>query len=295
MARRVAKASTELSEKRGRPSNFSTALIGNRQSQNWRNQTWDRESTNPLPSDFIRAYSRLLLRRGDRETLGKPFTKKWKKVWVKIAKPKQYCTKDRFEIFDQNQGFNSLRELASRGANPNFILSLFVRYLWVEEIPVQDTHDLNLKWWTERLEDLQGTRETYNAFTRAGGVYHMPASPSFQRTLGEIEGAICRILRSRDLPRNIHRQPRDKINRVVFTIVEHLRNACGGPQWNTLGELLESAIASGTFGTKRIGPGENPSSFITPLVKNFQRTHPKQAKYITTHVLPVIPNRSFPL
>lgn len=252
------------------------------------------KSTNPLPSDFIRAYSRPLLRRGDRGSLVKPFTKEWATVWVKIAK--QHRTNDRLETFSQEHGIDCLRELATKGANPNFILSLFVRYLWVEQIPLHDTHDSNLKWWSDRLKDLQGARKTYDAFTRAGGEYHMPLSPSFEKMLEALGEKTRNILSSRDLPVKIQHQPRDKINRVVFTIVEHLKDACGGPQWRTLGELLKSAIAGGgTFGTRRGGPGQNPSSFIIGLLKNFQRTHPKQADYIITHVLPVIPDRSFPL
>jgi hypothetical protein len=279
----------------------------------------EQESTNPLPSDFIHAYSRLELElqhniprlpnqsidiwrslralqarqeKHDRESLRKPFTKKWSKVWLKIAK--QHGTGNRLKTFIKEQGTDWLGELATKGANPNFILSLLVRYLWVEEIPVHDTRHPNLKRWNDRLNHLQGAREAYDTFTRIGGEYHVLRSPSFEKTLEKLEQNTRNILSLRDLPGKIQHQPWDKINREIFTIIEHLRNTCGGPQWRILGELLKSAGAGRkTFGTKRLGPGENPSSFIRNRLDNFEKHHPKEAKYIVKRVLPLIPNRSF--
>jgi len=138
---------------------------------------------NPIPGEFSVA---LMLGYGctdekQLECLQKPFTTAWEPTWIKVSKSKNKGifidlssrgeiselfpgASEQYRHFKENVGFYSLETLADRGADPNFILSVFVKYLWNEEISSQEHKDYSIKDWQNRLAAIKLTKEHYLQF-----------------------------------------------------------------------------------------------------------------------------------
>ena len=78
--------------------------------------------------------------------------------------------------------------------------------------------------------------------------------------------------------------PKDKLNRVIFTIYCHLKEKTGGPNWSAFLELLLSAGAlKRDIKKERSGKEvatDNPDRRISTHLKSFQKYHPSEAQAI---------------
>ncbi len=255
---------------------------------------------NPFPSDFSNA---LIVSR-DEEKLSslRPFTQRWKDNWAKLAK--KNGASNSLQSFDDANGLELLKSLTDRGANPNFILLLLVRYLWREDTDIPEHKDPYIKTYKGLLQSVRDTHFYYQEF------YKKPSLPAYEyrkliprggepnedveRFLCTAEEDISRFLKSKDFqPPGLRHPPNERVNRVVFTIYEHLKYTTGGPQWRIFLELL---VVSGALkrGVKKKRENkeettDNPDSRISTHIRSFQKYHPGEAhsiKFLATR--PVI-------
>ena len=232
----------------------------------------------PLPYQFLSAMEGPtweLPTNNDRDTLKKPFTPKWKGVWDKIclAWDNGECRK-KYQHFISNGGMDSLRSLAEKGADPNFILSLFAQYMWLEDdiVPLFDHKDPNV---TAHFQDLAAIRNTKQLF-RNHTWEPSPESRLVQKALSYLEEIILSYINERDFRIGETRgSARDKINRVIFTLHEHLRQKAQGPRWEVFWNLLVAARAIKGGGTQVHKDGQ-----IKAHIRSFLKDHPKEVHFI---------------
>jgi len=226
----------------------------------------------------------------------KPFTEKWKSFWEgmsgltgRISEKGKFIGEqfelnpkagDRFSHFREKSGFDHLESLARKGANPNFILRLFVSYLWNDRITLteqKDPHFLNLV-------------NSYDALVRTKHVYMNSVDDKLLKRSREFESVLCKlgnnfrdVLQTKDLSKARRSPPRDKENRVIFTIYKHLKQTTGQPNWRPFLDLLLSAgaISKGQK-RKRVEDivTDNPDRRIMTRIRSFKRAHPQESQVI---------------
>jgi hypothetical protein len=76
------------------------------------------------------------------------------------------------------------------------------------------------------------------------------------------------------------RSANDKVNRLIFTIHEHVVRESGSPQWNLLLDLFKAA------GAIQVGAYDSPDRRIKPHLKHFEENHPKEASFIRQKIVP---------
>jgi len=218
------------------------------------------------------------LKEDNRKAIEQPFTLVWRKFWEGQAKSLNREKPGRWEEFLERDGLSFLEKLADKRADPNFILTLFIGYMWRGDVNEYEHRGF---WVQNRLKLLEAIKLIRRNVAwienrkRAGSVY---------RGLGEMETNIKDYLSAKDYrdPSRKGQSAKDKSNRVIFAIYEHLKQRTGGPRWQLLLDLLVSAEAV-KYGhkKKRKGDGvDNPASRIMTRIKSFQKDHPKEARYI---------------
>jgi hypothetical protein len=172
----------------------------------------------PLPGEFIEALS------------GSEHHKGFDQAWLG---------------FVRNDGPTALKNLADKGANLNFIFSLF-NYLWNENVSPREHKSANVQHWRESLEAIRKVKDIYKQFiTKVPGLETFVDAENFELALLGIEENIGNFLNAKDFRSpGGKRSPDDKINRVIFTLYEYLKQKTGGPHWQTFLDLL---VASGAI------------------------------------------------
>ena len=73
-----------------------------------------------------------------------PFSRDWVKIWGALTlKPSVFKNSEllypgalaRYQKFREKNGIDTLERLASKGAEPNFIMPILIAYLWNDEVP----------------------------------------------------------------------------------------------------------------------------------------------------------------
>jgi len=273
---------------------------------------------NPIPGEFSVA---LMLGYGctdekQLECLQKPFTTAWEPTWIKVSKSKNKGifidlssrgeiselfpgASEQYRHFKENVGFYSLETLADRGADPNFILSVFVKYLWNEEISSQEHKDYSIKDWQNRLAAIKLTKEHYLQFYKKSlpmllnaknpdhpainlymDTFGGEARGDVERFLCEAEEKITHWLDRRDFrDPNQRRPPDDKVNRTIFTIYLHLKQRTGGPQWETFWDLL---VRAGAIKGKGVLNSKNGQ--IKAHIESFRKDHLKECLVMPDYI-----------
>ncbi len=256
----------------------------------------------PLPGQFSFA---LCDYKGQIQSLPSPFTPAWKQAWAVIAVSKRKVALypgalERLNSFENHNGFDFLKKLADRGADPNFILSLLVKYLWNEEVSAREHQQPSIKVFRRIFQAVRDVHFYYDEF------YKKPSQPGYgyrkelplsgepkeeiEQFMTEVEEKIKRYLESRDF-RDSQKgyKPADKVNRTIFTLHEYLRQTCG-PRWADFLKLLLAAEAIKKGVKKKRTTEEevtdNPDRRIAKHIKSLRRDHPKEAVTIRKAVIP---------
>ena len=256
----------------------------------------------PFPGQFSFA---LCDYKGQIQSLPSPFTPAWKQAWAVIAVSKWKealypGALERLKSFENRNGFDSVKRLADRGADPNFILSLLVKYLWNERVSAREHQQPSIKVFRRIVQGVRDVHFYYDEF------YKKPSQPDYgdrkelplsgepkeeiEQFLTEVEEKIKRYLESRDF-RDSQKgyKPDDKVNRTIFTLHEYLRQTCG-PRWADFLKLLLAAEAIEKGVKKKRTTEEevtdNPDSRIAGHIKSLRRDHPKEAVAIEKAVIP---------
>jgi hypothetical protein len=232
----------------------------------------------PFPIEFLHALCRVP--EYQPKPIPKPFTKAWRERWLSFA----FCYKDRAgheqarencAAFFTSQGLTTLQELTQRGCDPNFVMSLFTRYLWNPDVREQEYKDGNLQMHRDGLAAIKTTRDLLACHTWVKS----PKIDVAQRVLGELETTVQSYHDELDCGEGRGLQ-NDKQNRVIFAIHCHLEVRNIGHQWLKLMNLLKQADAI-TFGkTKRKSDdvtNDSPDRRIKPRLDSFKADHPKEA------------------
>jgi len=261
-----------------------------------------------------------------------PFTPAWDKVWVDIASttygdtngPTDICGLDsglswadlakiigkddlvnrciypgaseRYQAFKEKDGPYFLQELASRGAQANFILSLFIKYLWNDDVSNTEHTSYGVKLHKELLEAVQKVKKLYywnfkrshqklqNSKTAEDQesitlwIEQFGGKPSegAERVLDQMEAKLKNFLEAFDFrEQGQRRPPSDKVNRIIFTTHKHLKQRTGGPQWEQFWNLLVAAE-----GIRGRGALSNKDRQIIPHIESFQKDHLREALFI---------------
>ena len=115
--------------------------------------------------------------------LERPFSKAWIKSWDEIAETKGWVlagtnlaempgykrktpemfpgASGRFRRFKVDDGLEFLKILTAKGANPNLILSLLIKYLWNDDVSRTEHSSLRIKELRKQLEAVQKTKGLY--------------------------------------------------------------------------------------------------------------------------------------
>jgi len=256
-----------------------------------------KESFSSLPPDFW--WEIRLSATGDWQTIGEPFTTKWKKFWRIVAGlqgsihergkgagekfPINPGASQQLRQFEDRDGFFHLKALADLRADANHILSLFITYLWNDKIKLYDRFNLRIRASLDTLRSLPDIMAEYNLST-AGG--QLERNVAFERAVYTVEKHLEQSLSGRDFSAVRHSPPRDKENRVIFTVHEHLKRATGQPRWQFFLNLLIAAgvIESGKKkrrpGTEELSPTSEPSRLIVGRIRSFKNHHPREVAEI---------------
>ena len=242
---------------------------------------------------------------------GKPLTKAWNESWGKIAAMPSIFTAGEimypgsikyYRKFENKDGFHFLKRLSDTGVDANFILSLFVPYLWNKEVSATEHRSPLIRDMKERLDAVGKVRRHYMAYFKGAFEKMQKATDSnekhriqwsidtiggrprrgFEEVIDEMEAKTRKALESMDYPEpRKGRLATDKVNRVIFTIYQHIVYRTNQPQWETFWNLLVSAGAirgGGAMGAK--------DRQIRPHIDSFQRDHPKEARMIIERIIP---------
>ena len=232
----------------------------------------------PFPGQFLNALFRIpeILETPIPADFGEPWRERWLSISVDVsAQSKTKCSK----FF--HDGLESLKELASKGCNPNLIMSLLARYLWDEFVPPQECRDPNV---LSHLADLKAIRSTRILFRNH--TWKTTAETELvKRALEGLEGIVQSYVDELDFHTGRHLQ-NDKVNRVIFTIHHHLLKKKIGPQWRLMLDVLVAAEAISRNSTKRSKSwaSGNPESRVRPHIVSFERDHPKEADLLSKWV-----------
>jgi len=205
----------------------------------------------------------------------RPFTKHWRVALeqkVKQADSEHWPgALPRFESFVKKDGLSTLKKLTEKGANANFILLLFVQYMWVDDnkIPAHESDSPDKKGWEQMLDAIQITK-------RATAYFPTKFTDLVLNELSLRETSIRELfLTTKDFRKSKKRPPNDKVNRTIFTIYEHLKYKTGGPQWAHLLELLRAADA-----VSSPAGAASPDRRVKSHIRSFERDHPEEADFI---------------
>jgi len=259
------------------------------------NTSQDPTSLPPLPASFINNV--FVVSQDELRSLHslQPFKQRWRKFWAEIAKEHRSLTQ--LESFINKGGLNPLEDLAGKGADPNFILLLLIKYLWVENINPYERKEPMIKINQQSLQAVRYVHCFYEEFYKKSSlegyewIRELPwgGEPNEQAEsfLSEAEEKIRRYLESKDLPKlGMRSPPKDKVNRVVFTVYHHLKQKTSGtgPHWQVFLELLLAAGALERNIKKKKTPWkyvpDNPDRRISSHIRSFQTHHPKEARII---------------
>lgn len=226
------------------------------------------------------------------------FTPEWEKSWEKQAGAEGAL--NHYSEFKKRDGFAQLKALNDKGAAPNFILGLFIPYLWNNSIPQEEHKEPDAIRLTEFKNALDQTREFYEIMKRRNFYDRMIGKPpkmdtqGFENVFSFLEKAIQENLGIKDFSKARRGSPRDKENRVIFALYEYIKQATGSPQWATFFDLLLSAGAITTGKKKRKKGHENdsesqgPDSHIRTRIKSFETNHPRESQAIKEVITPLI-------
>ncbi len=106
-----------------------------------------------------------------------------------------------------------------------------------------------------------------------------------EEVLRQIEEKLAKKLEDKDFRRpGLRRSPNDKVNRVLFSLHEHITQETGGPQWTAFLNLLVAAGAVRMMVKKRRTQGgvvtDSPDRRIYTHLRSFQKDHPVEARFI---------------
>ncbi len=251
----------------------------------------DLRQDSPFPGDFIDNV--FVISESERTLFSiRPFTQKWIKSWNKAAR--RNGTLSELQSFENANGFNFLQSLCNKGADPNLILSLLVKYLWNKKVGIPEHKDPFNLGWNEFLKAIKATKKYYELCYRNPRMQEYPKwfkdqmggepNEEVEQFLSTAEDKITRFLGCKDFqPQGLRHPPNEKVNRVVYTICEHLRFTTGGPQWSVFLDLLLAGKAlEKNVKKKRIEyeGNNNPNSRLSTHLESFQRYHFKEARSI---------------
>jgi len=286
---------------------------------NWPPKYWDEI---PLPEEFKMTISPLdygVSSHKQLRALEQPFTPEWDKTWNEIAVTKGFAilgmkasgesgpmfpgALSHYQSFKDNDGIKVLKILSGKGADPNIILGLFIKYLWSDNVSRTEHTHWKIIYYQEALEAVQKTREFYLKEIK----FHFEMSPSLdpqkfieifgsrpreevELALSEMEAQIRKVLGTYDFRRRGQGSPSDKEGRVVFYLHHYIKHRTDKPRWQTFLDLLVSAGVVKVRQKKRRDAREfsdsgPPSSRLLSRIKSFQKDHPKEAQYIKYHLI----------
>jgi hypothetical protein len=234
----------------------------------------------PFPSQFFQAL--FPISQVKPKPLPHAFTQAWQKRWLSICDSDSATQKCR--DFFAGEGVMSLQELATRGCNPNLVMSLLTQYFWNIHVPDQEHRDPNA---IAHREDLQAVKRTRILF-RNHTWQETSETKLVSHALDQLESIIQSYSDNLDFRVGRHLQ-NDKQNRFIFAIHHHLLYQKVGPQWQRLLSLL---AAVGALKVKSDG-WANPDRRIVPRINSFKKEHPKESKLIPLWVRDW-PNTSIP-
>ncbi len=272
-----------------------------------------------LPQDF---WSNLMLRSPTHaKALERYFSSAWRNAWDKIAEsrtilyqegkadsttPQFPGASNRYQRFKECNGLELLKTLSKKGANPNFILDLFIMYLWNDMVNSRANNSPHVIRLKESLEAVRTVRDYYlkdikdmwknlhksnsrypELITKVVG---SKPREEVEPSLNEIEDIIKKGLGNLDFLKSGRRGlSRDKENRVIYIIYEHLRQRTGRPHWQIVLDLLVAAGAIEMDKKKKRegkeGVFNNPDRRVMTRIRTFRGEHPKEARYISEQFL----------
>jgi len=174
----------------------------------------------PFPVQFFQALGRVPEYRP--KPIPKAFTQSWRERWLSFA----FCHEDRAGheqaadrcvAFFTSDGLTALQKLTERGGDPDFIMSLFTRYLWNPDVPDQEYKDGNLKMRRDHRAAVKATRDLLANHTWVKS----PEIGFVDRVLGELETIVASYHDELDCREGRSLQ-KDKQNRVIYAIHCHL-------------------------------------------------------------------------
>jgi hypothetical protein len=245
---------------------------------------------NPLPGEFIEALwgpDRLGHQRGFRVDQRQLLPRL--KCWLRITEEYPGAL-NAYVSFLQSHGQTALARLVAKGANLNFILSLLVMYLWNENVSPREHESAYAQHWQESLAAIRKIKNIYPQFiNRVHGLETYVDANNFELALLGMEKSIENFLNGKDFRKpGRKRPPEDKVNRVIFTLYEYLKQQTRGPHWQTVLDLFVAAGAI-KMGVKKRRKNyripDNPDRRIATRLRGFQNDHPKEACYIKEHVV----------
>jgi hypothetical protein len=206
-----------------------------------------------------------------------PFSDDWKTFWDAAAallfdvETQVAIVRKNFDEFKKSDGLFFLEELYKRRANPNFLLTLFIQYLWNPTVPKTENEAPDFKVWQTELDAIRLTRRCAERFSTN--------NPHIQYLLSLEELIHSAFIEPKDIRQHKKHPPSDKENRVIFTVYEHVRRKTNNPQWQLVFDLLKSAKVI------RGNSVESPHRHLKPRIESFQKDHPKEALFLRDHVL----------
>jgi len=232
--------------------------------------------------DFLLAVTGVLfyLEEDNRKAIEQPFAPVWRKFWKGQAKSLNQEKPGRWEQFLERDGLTFLKKLADKKADPNFILTLFIGYMWRGDVNEYEHRGF---WVQNRLKLLEAIELIRR---NVAWIENRKRAIPVYRGLGEMETNIKDYLSAKDYrdPSRKGQPAKDKFNRVIFAIYEHLKQRTGGPQWQVFLSLLIAAGAISTGIMKRKGHEnvvtDSSDRRISPHIKLFQKDHPKETSQI---------------
>lgn len=117
----------------------------------------------PFPGQFLQALFRIP--EFPEKPIPKPFMESWHGRWLSIACMVSDHSKNKCAEFFDGSGLSALRDLASRGCDPNLVMSLFTRYLWDEIVSPREQSDPDLKSHLGTLKAVQTARRLFRDHT----------------------------------------------------------------------------------------------------------------------------------
>jgi hypothetical protein len=201
----------------------------------------------PIPFQFIQASCRLS--EFPEKLIPKPFTKSWRNRWLSVSGEVSEHSKEKFSEFYSGSGLCALKDLADRGCNPDFIMSIFTRYLWDETIPQREATDPNcMPWHLENLRAVQTVQDLFKRHTWE----RTTETRIVDKALQGLEEIVQSYVDQYDF-RIGRKLQNDKNNRVIFALYHHLvsKTPGVGPHWHLMLNLLVAAGAVSINSTKR--------------------------------------------